>query len=126
MRIPFACELCGAIDFKFKAVRDVVFLYPQPKVENIGVIILPDYDSREGNLRENMTAPVGYILTACSGDVDRNTLNFKDFSGQIEPGDKVYYNRNVPWEMELPAPDGSMHKVVYCGFMDLYAKVINE
>ena len=126
LRIPFACGLCGAIDFKFQAVRDVVFLYPTPKVERVGMIWLLDQDVRGGSAQEALTPPTGYILSAGNGDVNRKTNEFMDFGNQIVPGDMVYFNRNVPWELELPGPDGAMHKVVYCGFMDLFAKVCDE
>lgn len=125
VRIPFACQLCGAIDFMLKAVRDVVFLYPIPKTESVasGLIILPDMDFVGGNTQERFTSPIGYILTAGEGCVNAKTGRYDDTKGVLAPGDKVIYHKQVPWEIDLPGQDGRMHRVVYCGFRDIWARV---
>jgi hypothetical protein len=105
VQIPFYCKTCGAIDFKYTAVRDVAFIYPMPKADKIGLIYLPDIDYRGGNPQEKYKDQGAYVLSIGEECFD--------------PKKKVYETR-VPWEMKMLGTDGNMHKVVYCGFMDMY------
>jgi len=121
--IPFYCDLCGAIHFKYEAVRDVAFIYPLPKVEKIGSIFLPDAEYVGGNTQERMREPYAYVLsigTECFHPQKHTVMNI---DGVIRTGDKVYYEKSVPWNIELKGTDGKLHKVVYCGFLDILGVV---
>jgi hypothetical protein len=115
--------MCGAIDFKYEAVRDVAFIYPMPKTEKIGMIYLPDVDYRGGNPQEKYKDQGAYVLSIgkeCFHPKKRVRVSIE---GQVQIGDKVVYETRVPWEIQMRGTDGNMHKVVYCGFWDIYGAI---
>ena len=123
-RIPFHCDHCGAIQFNLQAVRDVVYLYPIPKPEKIGSIHIPDYDGRSYNTQELFRSPCGIVLSFGFGAYDKQGKLHRSLD--IEVGDLVLYNKQVPWSTEMVGGDGQKHKVVFCGYQDLKALVTDE
>lgn len=119
MRAPFYCTLCGAIDFPFQAVRDVVFLYPKPAPEKLGELYVPEGDFVGGSVGEKYREPIAIVLSIGMGSRDRQNKEFIPTKGIVEVGDVVYYNKKVPWRMNMKGSDGKEHMIVYCGILDL-------
>ncbi len=119
MRVPFYCALCGAIDFPFQAVRDVVFLYPMPAPRKIGDLYIPEGEFIGGSVAEKFREPIAVVLSVGQGSRDRRNKEFISTKGVVEAGDVVYYNKKVPWRMNMRGSDGNEHVVVYCGILDL-------
>ena len=121
-KIPFYCSVCDSIKFPYKAVRDVVFLYPTPRPEKVGNVYIPDYDGRSYNTRELFRESSGIILSIGPGAIHKKTKKF--FSTKdLEVGDYVYYNKSVPWKLDVIGIDGGKYRVIICGYLDIYAKM---
>jgi len=119
IHVPFYCTMCGAIDFPFQAVRDVVFLYPKPAPEKVGEIIVPEGQFVGGSVGEKYREPIAVVLSIGLGSRDRKNISFIPTKGVVEVGDVVYYNKKVPWRMNMKGTDGKEHMIVYCGILDL-------
>jgi len=124
IKVPFSCDLCGAIDFPFQAVRDVVFVFFKPAPEKIGSIIIPDDDGfRGGSPRERLREPVGIVLSVGPGTLrypDR--AKFMPTEGVLRVGDRIYYNKGVPWKTKVENNKGEEILVAYCGVGDIFCK----
>jgi hypothetical protein len=122
IKVPFYCKTCGSIKFEYKAVRDVVFLYPKPLPEKIGSIHLPSEHFVGGSPQEKMAENSGIVLSVGPGGVDTRKKVYYSTKGLFCAGDKVWYNRKVPWRTRMKGTDGKEHEVVYCGVKDVWAK----
>lgn len=121
IEVPFRCEICGAIKFRYQAVRDVVFLYPLPKKERTeGGIYLPDEKYVGGSYIDRISPPLAVVLSCGKGYWTKKG-KFVPSSG-IGVGDVVYYSRKVPWRLWMDGVDGKKHAVIYCGYQDVYAQ----
>lgn len=117
--IPFKCDECGSIHFPFRAVRDVVFIWPKPAPNRVGLIHLPE-DTKfiGGGPRERFREPRAIILSVGRGYVNKKGKFVKTHSLQI--GDEVIYEKRVPWRITLKGLDGKRIIVTACGFEDIY------
>jgi hypothetical protein len=118
--LPFYCDMCGAIRFPFQAVRDVVFLYPRPLPEKVGLIYLPKEEFVGGSTQEKFKAPDAIVLSVGEGSIDKDRKRFISTKGVLETGDHVFYNRRIPWRMKARGMDGEDHMVVFCGVLDVW------
>ena len=114
--IPFRCSLCGAIQLlhngsKFHVTRDVVFIYTDPVAEKIGSIYVPD------SYKEAHKTSVGTVLAIGPGYHDRKKGRF--VPTELKVGDRVAYDKNIPWAKLFKDPQGVEHEVVYCGEQDV-------
>lgn len=127
--VPFYCKLCGAIKFPYRAIRDVVFIYPEPYPEKVGSIYLPrDENYIGGGPTFRLWKPRGVVLSVGPGYWDKKKRRFVPVTG-LKVGDIVYFEKNLPkaWRsFEVEGTDGKMHKVVYCGYRDVYLKEVNR
>jgi len=115
--IPFKCMLCGNLHFSIRGVRDVVFLY-QDRVEDKlkGVLHLPDF------VRDTMQLDkeVGTVLEVGEGYWCPKGRFYPTF---LKPGQRVIYDKTVPWERHLIGSDGGRHIVKMMGEKDVRAIV---
>ena len=62
IEIPFYCKSCGAINFPYKPIRDVVFIYPYPRPEKVGSIYLPQDDEYYRSSVNDLFESKGVVL----------------------------------------------------------------
>jgi hypothetical protein len=125
--IPFGCPVCNAINVRYRAIRDVVFLFPTPKPTIINGIHVPDFDFGAGgkrNTQEELRDPTAIVLSIGYGAYTPKGKFIS--SDELEVGDIVYYNKRVPWRMEHKSPDGVVHEMVICGYQDISSKVTED
>lgn len=112
--VPFCCSFCGAIKFPYKAVRDVVFVYPfpYPAVYKEGTMILiPE------KYKEFYGDGTGVILSIGPGYYDNE--RFRPTPPELVVGLKVLFDKDVPWRCLVPDGRGKSHEIVYCGVKDV-------
>ena len=124
IEIPFYCKSCGAINFPYKPIRDVVFIYPYPRPEKVGSIYLPQddeyYRSSVNDLFESkgVVLAVGKYMYSSGEKISQKILKV---------GDIVLFEKRLPksWKtFEVEDTNGEIQKVIYCGLNDIYCKVI--
>jgi co-chaperonin GroES (HSP10) len=107
---PFTCPECGVIDFPYQPLRDIVFLYADPLPERLGSFYLP------AQYRENHGNEFGIVLAHGRGYYDKKGT-FHPTS--VRPGDRVMYDKNIPWWKMVFAPDGKEYKIKYMPECDI-------
>ena len=113
---PFFCEECLEIHFPYKPIRDIVFIYPTPPPETFkgSQIVIPE-DHREFYLDGK-----GIVVAVGPGYYDKKLKVFR--SMQLEVGDRVIYDKTVPWVDSVIGLDGKEHVIVFCGEQDVWMK----
>lgn len=108
-KIPFSCVLCGSLAFKYKAIRDVVFVWPDPPKEQVGSIHIPEaFRAYE---------EYGTVVSIGKGTMDKSKKFF--VPTELKVGDYVVYDKTVPWQMDIDGTDGRLHVVKYMGEQDI-------
>ena len=124
--IPYACPTCNAIHLRYRAIRDVVYLFPTPKPTTFkdGQVILPDYDyGIKHNTQEEFRDSSAIILSMGKGAF---TPKGKWLStAELKVGESVGYHKRVPWRIEHVGSDGLTHEIVVCGYQDIFYKYQN-
>ncbi|HUV84925.1 MAG TPA: hypothetical protein VMV86_04400 [Methanosarcinales archaeon] len=115
-KIPFYCKYCGSLSFRYSAIRDIVFIWPDAMKERIGSIIIPDI------ARTN--TEYGVVITAGKGSHDK--LGKKFVPCTIKTGDYVVYDISVPWNIDILGTDGRMYQVKYMGAQDVKGIVVEN
>lgn len=110
--IPFYCSECYTIDFKYQALRNLVFVWPTNPPEIVGGIIIPE------NIRYAWRDAYGIVLSVGKGCY---TQKGKFISNNLKVGDIVIYDTDVPWKIIV---DG--YEVKYMGIKDIKGKVLND
>jgi co-chaperonin GroES (HSP10) len=119
---PFLCKECGGMRFPIRAIRDIVFVKPEP-VENFphsDIIVVPDI------LKAHTLSGFGFILSVGPG--------YQDNKGRFWPthtitiGKKVVFDKDVAdlFTFTVKDYDDSPQKVVACGFGDIKAVVLED
>ena len=67
--IPFVCSQCGQIDFKYRALKHLVFIFPEPMEQKIGSIYVPDkvWDNYQFEYGIVLSAGKGYLIREING-----------------------------------------------------------
>jgi len=121
--IPFFCTLCRAIKFPYRAIRDIVFIWPLLYyVENVksDILVIPD------TLKYSEHSDYGIILSHGPGYYDKkNKDKWKPVTG-LSVGMKVLYDKSVPWSDRVIGSDGKEYPVVICSAADVSAEVIEK
>lgn len=118
--IPFYCEACGSLKFPIKAIRDVVFLWPDPlpeRAEGNSKLIIPQA------YRSDYKNSLGYVLSAGPG-YQKKGCAFRP--SELKAGDRVVYDKTVPWTQVVKGSDGKEHQVAMMGALDIRAIVEDE
>jgi len=117
-RLPFYCEECGAFKFPYRAVRDVVFLFSdQIPEETPGGILIPSV------VRDSMHSEYGVVLSVGKGYWDKK---MKFHPTEVKVGDKVMYDKTVPWTQDVEGADGKVYKVKVMGERDVKGLVVPD
>lgn len=102
--------------FPFTPVGDKVFIYPDSLPKKYGgskIHISEKY-------REFYSSGRGVILSAGSGYYTKKGA-FRKM--QLKIGQRVIYNKDVPWKQEVVGADGNEHIVVLCGEQDVWIEI---
>ena len=116
-KIPFFCEECGSLRFKFEAIRDIVFVWPEVKPERVGTIIIPDTVS-------SLSTEYGVVLSVGAGTWDK--VGRKYYESNLKVGDCVVYDVGVPWGMDVVGNDGINRIVKYMGEQDIKGVLVDD
>jgi len=120
--IPFYCPMCGAIKFPYRAIRDIVFIWPLLYyIEEIksSIILIPD------KLKYSEHSNLGIVLSYGPGFYNKKKKNKWTPVTGLSIGMKVCYDKTVPWCDYVLGVDNKNHKVVICSFSDISAEVVN-
>jgi len=116
-KIPYTCPLCGGIWVPIKAVRDIVFVWPDPPRDKTqGGIIIP----------EKAQVEQGYGTALSVGPGHWNKKKERYFPTGIKRGDRVVYNKNVPWRLPVKASDGRLRMIPYMGEQDVLCLILED
>lgn len=119
--VPFSCDICGAIDFSYEPVRDVMFLWPYPRpTMSKGGLHLVDDNFRGGSYVDEIAPDKAVVLAIGKGYFNVKKGFFVP-THSINIGDVVHYNKRVPWKIELKNNKGEKYQITLCGFADCYA-----
>lgn len=119
-QVPFRCDLCGCIKLDYQPVRDVLIVWKYPAPEKAGVIhLLEDENFRGGSTKEYLRPSFAVVLAIGPGYFHPKWKTYVE-THSIEVGDDVFFNKQVPWNIELESPNGKKYAVTFCGFSDVY------
>jgi co-chaperonin GroES (HSP10) len=119
-QIPFKCSECNSIKFDYSPVRDVLFIWPYPAPDKVGsILLIEDTNFRGGSLKEELRPNLAVVLAIGDGYFDSKKKEFVP-TKDLRVGDVVYYNKRIPWRVELKNDDGDKFEVRMCGFNDVY------
>lgn len=121
--IPFYCEKCGAIKFKYTPINGTCFIYPIYKYSKTSaessIIAIPEF------VVKRYKTKFGIVLGA-SPTYRSKKLKKLIHNPGIEKGDKVCYDSDVPWGDMYKGNDGKSYGVMICNLVDVWAKVQDE
>jgi len=113
--IPFACPDCKGINFPLQAIKDRVFLFPidiyKKKLTSTSIII-PD------SVKSKKESEYGIVMTIGPGYFMNSGVFFKP---EIEVGDRVAFDKGVPWSWDAEGTDGKKHTIKVMGYQDVKA-----
>jgi co-chaperonin GroES (HSP10) len=114
-QIPFKSPTGKSIEFPYKPLNGVVFVWPKPIQEKIGSIYLPEAS------RENFKSCRGVVLATSKGCVEKKTGVYREC--ELKVGDEILYDKNVPWNQMIEAADGKEYRVDIMSQFDINALV---
>lgn len=112
-KTPFICSECGEVDFKYQALRHLVFVLPEQMEQKIGSIYVPD------KVWENYQFEYGIVLTSGKGYYNKKR---KWVDNPYKPGDYIVFDRFVPWKVVV---DGVEVKIMSMEDIKAYIKRVN-
>lgn len=113
--VPFVCKKCGMLKFPYRAINGIVMVWPRPIPETQGLIHIPE------KIRAVFKSTLGLVMSAGAGCIEQRTKKFVKTT--VLPGDILSYDRNVPWQVEVPDPSGKKHTVDMMNVLDVLATV---
>jgi len=97
---PFVCPECGGIKFPFKAIRDIVFIWPDPLPEKLSDVIIVPEKVRD-RLQEEVD--VGTVVSVGPGYWDKKKKKF--VYTLVKVGQRVVYDAGCPWWQDVEVGD---------------------
>ena len=112
--VPFRCLRCDAIKFSYRAIFDHVFIYPTPIPDLYADshLIIPDTYKRHYRNWIGVVLHIGPGLQLQSGAYKHT---------QLKVGQRVVYDKTVPWSVDVEDTYGELQKVMICGELDVRA-----
>jgi len=110
---PFLDEN-GQIQFKWKAVRDLVFIFPEPLPEEYNGFYIPE------KFQNNFRTSTGIVLSCGPGYYDEKKRKWIPTTAKV--GDYVIYDEGVldtTWTVNVQGFDDLLHTVRYMGERDI-------
>jgi len=99
--------------------NDKIEVWPTPVPVTFGdpgILDIPE------QFRDDHQDGTGIILSIGDGYWGKYKKKSKWFSPShvLVPGVHVFFDKSVPWFAMFQGLDGKMHKVAYCGFLDIH------
>ncbi len=119
---PFFCKTCRRIIFPYRAIRDIVFLWPISLPDTYvldGVIARPDSAK---DRRDELHGRTDYAVVLSCGPGYSDNKGFHP-NEILEPGTLVLCDKLVPWMFDATTPYGKEELIVFCGFGDIKGAV---
>lgn len=113
--VPFRCQTCGMLTFPYRAINGLVMVWPKPIPETQGSIYIPE------RIRAVFKTTIGIVMSTGKGCVEKSTKKF--VKSTVVPGDILSYDKNVPWQVEVPDSTGKTHTVDMMNILDVLATV---
>jgi len=123
----------GHVVFPYRPLRDVVFIWPQPKPKTFGkgIIEIPEQYQSEYRIGLGVLLAIGPGYFGRDHRKRVNGINgywvdpgpreyWHPTSDQLQPGTVVQYDVCVPWYEFAKNHLGNNHFVVICGVKDIY------
>jgi co-chaperonin GroES (HSP10) len=117
-QIPFKCKTCGSIKFPYQSLHGVVFVWPKPIPETQGKVFIPE------TLRSGLKSCMGIVMSSGKGCVNKRSKKFVE--SELQPGDIIIYDKNIPWHQPIPCTDGKTYEVDVMNILDVHATVTEE
>jgi len=118
-KVPFKCNTCGSLKFPYQALHGIVFIWPKPIEEKTkGGIVIPQ------SVRHSFKTSIGVVLSSGKGCKNKKTGKFVD--SELQLGDTVVYDKNIPWRIFLEASDGKEYEVELMNILDITARYVKE
>ena len=114
-QIPFKSPTGKSIKFPYTPLNGVVYIWPKQIEEKIGSVYLPE--AAKGSFKSSR----GVVLATSKGCVEKRTGVYREC--ELKPGDEVLYDKNIPWNMPVEAPDGKEYTVDIMSMFDINALV---
>lgn len=112
----FKCPSCGGIYLPYRVMKDMVILWPL-EVEKVtpGGIIIPD------QVHSMMKDPHGIVLGCGPGYHNKHLDKFIPMVLRV--GQKVLYDTQVPWNIDVVGLSGVSYTLPLMGMQDVKAVV---
>lgn len=117
-KIPFVCSTCSGLKFPLKALKDIVFIWPEVILEKQGLIIIPERD------RHNFKNSIGIVLSSGKGCKNIRTGQF--VISDLVPSDVVMYDQTIPWQYDVLDTDDKMYTVDIANIHDIMARLTKD
>jgi co-chaperonin GroES (HSP10) len=117
-KIPFKCPECGGLHFPYIALQSFVFVFGDPVPEKIGSIFIPEMT------RESLESERGTVLSVGKGYYDKQKKKF--IPTTVKPGQRVVYDKTVPWFLMVKGTDGKNYKIKYMPEADIKGIIEEE
>ncbi|MFA5396893.1 MAG: hypothetical protein WC346_12870 [Methanogenium sp.] len=114
-KVPFYCEICGAIKKFIHPLRDLVFIWPLPCPTHHGedqLIEIPE-------VCRQFYLPYDGILIGFGKGYHDKKGRFWPTSPSLKIGLRVVYDKNVLWEYQHRGTDGQMYVIKYMSAVDI-------
>lgn len=116
-RIPFKCAECGDLKLDLAPRGDLTFLWQDPPKEKTGCgLIIPEI--------ARMLLGSATVLAIGKGYFKKSDGSFVET--KLSVGDRVLYNKMVPWKVTLQGDGEKKYVVPYCGEQDIVCKLVGE
>ena len=97
--------------FPLRPLKDIVFIWPDAMPEKMGSFFIPEF------IREKYKDSTGTVVAIGKGCY---VPKFKKYlPTTVKVGDRVLFDFQMPFSMEIEAPDGKKYNVLYMGERDL-------
>ena len=119
---PFLCDECGGIRFPIKAIRDIIFIKPEPvdHFPHSDIIEVPEF------LKPHELSGYGFVLSMGPGYYDNKGRFWPTHT--ISVGQRVVFDKDVADLFTYPIRDydKNYYQIVTCGFGDVKAECYEE
>ena len=110
----------GVLEFPYRPLRDLVFVFPTPPPEKLGrenLIHIPD------RFRKKHQDGTGVVLAIGPG-YQNNRGKWECLPPRdLVPGVRVRFDTLVPWGIIVEDSNGEHHYVFICGIADIFGMV---
>lgn len=117
---PFLDKKTGEMVLQLKPIRDVICIWnPEPTTFGTtgiaSTLFIPEH------WRKNHKRNEGIVIAVGRGHFHKEKRRI--IPTTLKPGQRVIYNKDVPWSIKTEALDGKEYKIVLCGEQDVWCVI---